>query len=167
MILIYTGNGKGKTSAAVGQAVRASGSGLRVAFGQFLKRPGQAGEQKLLAQLLGQDFLAAGKGFFRSARERHKHRQAAVELLQWAREKIPDHDLVVLDESIYALQSGLITTEELQSILDLAAGQGVHLVLTGRNTPDWLAEKADTVSEITEIKHHFQTGLNAVRGIEY
>jgi cob(I)alamin adenosyltransferase len=81
MILIYTGNGKGKTSACVGQALRALGQGLRVAFGQFMKKEGVGGEQLVLAQLLGEKFRAGGLGFLRVEEDRPKHREAALHTL--------------------------------------------------------------------------------------
>ena len=81
VILVYTGNGKGKTSACVGQAVRALGQNMTVAFGQFMKRDGQAGEQRMLAQWLGPRFLAGGEGFLRREEDRPAHRAAALRVL--------------------------------------------------------------------------------------
>ena len=87
MILVYTGNGKGKTSACVGQALRARGQGKRVVFGQFFKHPGQAGEQRELSSLLGDDFRAQGPGFCLGERDDiNKHKEAAREMLAWAEE---------------------------------------------------------------------------------
>jgi len=169
LILIYTGEGKGKTSAAVGQAVRALGAGLRVGFGQFLKRDFQAGEQKVLKQLLPPDmFLASGAGFFLNGRDHERHRARALSLLDWARKKLEGRvDLLVLDEAIYALGKNLITREELVYLLDLARTSRTHLVLTGRNVPEWLSDQADLVSEIRLVKHHFEQNIPAREGIEY
>ena len=167
MLLIYTGKGKGKTSAAVGQAIRAHGQGLRVAFGQFVKRDGQAGEQTVLRDLLGDNFYAAGEGFFRTEADRPRHREAACRLLVWAGQKLEEADMLVLDEGIYALDSGLASREEIAYCVEKAEKQGAHLVLTGRNAPDWLVEKADIVSSIDEVKHAFRQGQGAHRGIEY
>ena len=167
MLLIYTGKGKGKTSAAVGQAIRAHGQGLRVAFGQFVKRDGQAGEQAVLRDLLGDNFYAAGEGFFRTESDRPRHREAARRLLVWADQKLEVADMLVLDEGIYALDSGLASREEIACCMEKAEKQGAHLVLTGRNAPDWLVEKADIVSSIDEVKHAFRQGEGAHRGIEY
>ncbi len=168
LIMVYTGHGKGKTSAAVGQAVRAIGWGLKVAFGQFLKRDNQAGEQKLLKSILKNDFMASGIGFYRNKNDLQKHRDGALRLLEWAHEKISaGYHLLVLDEAVYALKMELITRDELQDLIDKASKTGTSLVLTGRNTPEWLMEKADMISEIQEIKHHFQKNISSRKGIEY
>ena len=116
MILVYTGSGKGKTSACLGQAVRALGRGLRVAFAQFMKQDDRAGEQIFLRQCLGDNFRAGGAGFFRKEEERPAHRQAALETLAWAKERLPRADVLILDESLYALGHGLVTREELLDI---------------------------------------------------
>ena len=100
MILVYTGDGKGKTSACVGQAVRALGQNMAVAFGQFMKRDGQAGEQAMLANLLGERFLAGGLGFLRNDADRPAHRQAALRVLDWAGAQLDLVDMLVLDESL-------------------------------------------------------------------
>lgn len=167
MILVYTGSGKGKSSACVGQAVRAHGQGLRVCFVQFMKRPDQAGEQMVLAGLLGENFYAGGKGFFRSEESRGRHREAALDALRRAEEALPGADMLVLDESLYALGSGLLREEELRRVLALAGSAGTHLVLSGRGLPDWLREEADLITELREIKHPFALGGTALKGIEY
>lgn len=168
LIMVYTGNGKGKTSAAVGQAVRAKGSGLNVAFGQFLKRDHQAGEQIILKSLLGHDFFASGLGFYRNKSQYSKHRNAVKEMINWADNKISNnYDLLILDEAIYALGMELLKKDELQELMDRAMACGINLVLTGRNAPAWLTERADMVSELLEVKHHFQKNISASKGIEF
>ena len=167
MILVYTGNGKGKTSACVGQAVRAHGQGMRVAFGQFMKRPDQAGEQVVLRSLLQERFLAKGKGFFRKEEDRPEHRQAALELLQWAWNQAADVEMLILDEALYALGSGLVSREEIEEMLALARERSFHLVLSGRGLPNWLQDAADLVTEMGEVKHPHQQGVTAGRGIEF
>lgn len=167
MILVYTGNGKGKTCACVGQAVRALGQGMAVAFGQFMKRQCGAGEQRLLAQLLGPDFCAAGPGFLRDEAERPAHRQAALTLLAWARERQERADMLVLDEALYALNAGLVSQAELTALLDGARRLNRHLVLSGRGAPDWLTAGADLVTEMAEIKHPWRAGIAAQPGIEF
>jgi cob(I)alamin adenosyltransferase len=167
MILVYTGNGKGKTSASVGQAIRAHGQGLRVAFGQFMKRPAQAGEQIVLAELLGQRFFANGPGFFRNEKNRQEQREAAVSLLAWAEDMLAAVDMLILDESLYALAHDLLLPEEIDRLAEKASRTGVHLVLSGRKLPDWLKEKADLVTEMVEKKHPFAKGCQALPGIEF
>lgn len=167
MILVYTGEGKGKTSACAGQALRALGQGMTVAFGQFMKRDCGAGEQIMLRQLLGPRFRPGGLGFLRREEERPAHRAAAAELLAWAREQLPQADMLVLDESLYALGAGILTREELAPLLADARGAGRHLVLSGRGLPDWLAREADLVTEMRERKHPWRKGVPAAPGIEF
>lgn len=167
MLLIYTGNGKGKTSACVGQTVRALGQGFRVAFGQFMKKDGLAGEQRLLAQLLGDGFCASGAGFYRD-KDHETHRGKAVELLGWAGERLARGlDMLVLDETIYALNHGLVREEEVRDLIGRCEALNCHLVLSGRGAPQWLVELADIVSDITEVKHIFAQGGKARKGIEF
>ncbi|MFI3270647.1 MAG: cob(I)yrinic acid a,c-diamide adenosyltransferase [Pseudomonadota bacterium] len=188
MIIIYTGNGKGKTSASVGQAIRAYGQGLSVGFCQFMKSDVQAGEQKILAELLGTTFHIGGCGFFRKEEDRPKHRAKALETLAWVHHQLANLDLIVLDESLYALRSGLLMREEIEALIDATEairqersqqkseeneghkatcdGQ-IHLVFSGRDAPDWLIERAHTVSVIQEEKHAWKAGIKATRGIEF
>lgn len=167
MLLVYTGNGKGKTSATVGQAVRAMGQGLKVAFAQFMKSDVKAGEQLLLEKELGQDFLIGGCGFYRNEKEREKHREAALEVLGWAEQRAKSHDMVLLDEALYALGSALLTEEELGGLIRLFKAENKHLVLSGRGAPDWLIAEADMVTELAPLKHHFNSGIKAQKGIEF
>jgi len=167
MILVYTGNGKGKTSACVGQAMRAIGAGLRVAFVQFMKKEGVAGEQLVLYQLLGERFRAGGRGFLRMEEDRPQHREAALHTLHWAFDALPDVDMLVLDEALYALGAGILLPEEVRGLVDKARTCGVHLVLSGRGVPEWLEAEADLVTEMEERKHPWQQGHGAVRGIEF
>lgn len=167
MILAYTGDGKGKTSACVGQTIRALGQGMDVAFAQFMKRDGQAGEQAMLSRLLGERFRAGGEGFFRDEEERPLHRRAALDTLAWAEERISGVDMLVLDESLYALGAGLLTREEMENVLEQAEKRQVHVALSGRGMPDWLKEAAHLITEMREIKHPWRQGVQAVRGIEF
>jgi cob(I)alamin adenosyltransferase len=168
MIIVYTGEGKGKTSAAVGQCLRALGRGLRVAFGQFMKKPDQAGEQNMLSELLGPRFLASGAGFYTDRRDYEPHRRKALDLLAaiegWLDQGL---DMLILDEALYALGAELLTAEEMERILNRVAAEGTHLVLTGRGLPDWLERRADLVSEIKVVKHPFSQGRKPVPGIEF
>lgn len=167
VLIVYTGSGKGKTSASVGQAVRAHGQGLAVAFAQFMKRPDQAGEQTVLASLLGDRFFVGGRGFFRKEESRAEHRQAALAVFSWSIAALEGADMLVLDESLYALQSGLLLDEELRTLVAAAKQRSVHLVLSGRGLPDWLRDEADIVTEMTLIRHAFTEGQKAVKGIEF
>lgn len=167
MLLIYTGNGKGKTSATVGQAVRAMGQGMKVAFAQFMKSDVRAGEQSLLERELGDDFLIGGCGFYRNKAEREKHREAALKVLSWAEKRSQGYDMLLLDEALYAMKAGILTEDELKKLITLCRASGTHLVLSGRGAPDWLMAEADMVTETTPLKHHAQAGIKAQKGIEF
>ncbi|MCL1915841.1 MAG: cob(I)yrinic acid a,c-diamide adenosyltransferase [Desulfovibrionaceae bacterium] len=167
MLIIYTGDGKGKTSAAAGQALRALGQGLRVSFAQLIKSDVQAGEQNVLRQLLGEDFFIGGRGFFIQEKDRAAHTQAAQQVLAWARKRAPASDLLVLDEALYALESGLLTEEELRALIEQCRRENTHLVLSGRGLPEWLAREADLVTSMTLVKHPHDAGAQVRPGIEY
>ncbi len=167
MLLVYTGSGKGKTSACVGQTIRALGQGLTVAFGQFMKKDGQAGEQDMLKKLLGERFMASGAGFYRDG-DYARHRHKAERLLAWAGERLDQGvDMLVLDETLYALNHGLVLEEEVRGLIARCRDQGCHLVLSGRGAPEWLVQVADIVSDITEVKHIYAQGGKARPGIEF
>jgi len=165
MIIIYTGNGKGKTSASVGQAIRAHGQNMDVCFAQFMKSDQKTGEQNFLKSLLKDNFYIGGIGFFTKEEQRKNHRTAAEKVLTWIDEHIKDADMLILDESLYALEAKLITQKELEHIMGLCKDK--HLVLSGRGLTPWLIEKADIVSEINEIKHACHKGTPAAKGIEF
>lgn len=167
MIILYIGSGKGKTSACVGQAVRALGQGMRVGFFQYMKREGAAGEQTVLRRLFGENFMAGGRGFLRDPETFPHHREAALHLTEFVRARIPDLDMVVLDEAVYALSAALITRDELCGIIALCGENGAHCVLSGRSAPGWLIEAADLVTDMTEMKHPYTRGIPAERGIEF
>ncbi len=167
MLLVYTGNGKGKTSACLGQVVRALGANKRILFAQFLKQNGEAAEQKILQTLLGENFYAGGAGFFLDEQDRPLHTQAAQATLYWAKSHIPEADILILDESLCALDNGLITSSELLDFLEHT--QNKHVILSGRHTslPQWLFDRADMITALTEVKHPWQNGKQAVYGIDF
>ncbi len=167
MIIVYSGNGKGKTSACVGQAIRAHGQGLKVCFAQCMKSDQQTGEQQFLHTLLQEDFFIGGKGFFTREEQRPVHRTAALQVLSWAQEKSLTAHMLIIDEALYALKSELIFQEELEALMDVCQEKGVHLVLSGRGLPSWLVRRADIVSEIADIKHACKSGVPATKGIEF
>lgn len=167
MILLYTGNGKGKTCACVGQAIRALGHGLSVVFAQFIKRPETAGEQIFLRQLLGKNFFPGGIGLYhRGGSDAQAHKEAARAVAIWAQERLGEADLVILDECLYALHLGLLSSQIMTNILATCQTHGTHLVLSGRHAPEWLIEKADTVTEMVAVKHAFMDGMPALEGID-
>ena len=166
MILVYTGLGKGKTCACVGQALRALGQNLTVAFAQFIKRPDQAGEQLMLAKLLGHRFRANGLGFVDQA-NLAPHKAAAQDLVSWALAQLPDLAMLILDEICYALHYQLLTKNEVLNLIDSAKNVGCHLVLSGRFAEPWLIELADLVTYMDTPKHPRLLGQKAMVGIEF
>ena len=167
MILVYTGNGKGKTTACLGQVIRALGRGMRVGFAQFIKKDGEAGEQFYLRQHLGENFLAGGRGFFLNEGQRPEHRDAAENTLAWAKQKMDELDLLILDEILCAMDHGLIVKTEVNDLLELSRKKNCHLILSGRGFPDEMKDDVDLITEMVEIKHHWQKGIPAVKGLDY
>ena len=167
MIYVYTGNGKGKTSACLGQVLRALGRKMKVGFVQFMKRDGEAGEQAFLKQLLGDNFLAAGAGFFRREEDRPVHRAAALRALKLAEEHMDEVDVLITDEILYAFGKKLITEAELEALLELSRRKDTHLILSGRGFPASLTEKVDLITEMQEVRHPWRQGKNAMPGLDY
>ena len=177
LTVIYTGNGKGKTTAALGAVLRALGHGWRVLVIQFFKGdwPVVFGEVEMSKRLAPQlEVLQLGKGFVKfmgDAKPFEEHHRAAQDALKVAREKITSgsYDLIVLDELIYAIDYAgvqLVTLDEVLALLD-AKPPTLHLILTGRNAPQAVVDRADLVTEMREIKHPWQQKIPAQEGIDY
>lgn len=167
-IQVYTGNGKGKTTAALGLSLRALGRGMRVCFFQFIKGGGPYGEQ-LLAERLGPDFdiVQTGRPGWVNTIDITEDRCLAQEAFQLAMQKLVtgDYDLFVCDEILGAVGFGLIDLDQVIELMRLKPEQ-VELVLTGRNAPEQIVQTADLVTEMKEIKHYYQSGVPARVGIE-
>ncbi len=167
LILVHTGDGKGKSTAAFGLALRAHGRGKPVKIYQFMKVPSaRFGEHRMFEQL-GVPIEGLGDGFSWKSKDLEHSAQLARD--GWARAAAAiaagEHFLVVLDEIMYPLRYGWLPLEPvLQALRERPAH--VHVVLTGRNAPGELIELADTVTEMTLVKHHFKAGVPAQRGIE-
>ena len=168
LVHIYTGDGKGKTSAAAGLAVRAAGSGLRVLFVQFLKGR-ETGEIVSLGRLGVKTVRSEQvKKFipYMDERELGECRAAQQECLRAAQNGLGIYDVVILDEAIGAAQTGMIDLSELEAMIQ-GKPEPVELVLTGRDAPESLVALADYVSEIRAVKHPYDRGIPARKGIEY
>ncbi|MEW6027701.1 MAG: cob(I)yrinic acid a,c-diamide adenosyltransferase [Planctomycetota bacterium] len=186
LVIVITGHGKGKTTSALGQALRATGQGLKVLMIQFLKSSHIYGEIKS-AKKLYPDFeiIQAGKECVHTTNkydcphcefECHvdiknpskDDKEAAQRAFMLAREKILSgkYNLIILDEIIYAIDYGLLNVENVLNMIN-ARPEGLHIILTGRNAPIQLTREADLVSEILEIKHQFHQGMKSVRGIDF
>ena len=173
LTLIFTGNGKGKTTAAVGLTVRAAGNRMRVFFLQFIKGQWKTGERDILRGLPGIDLEVTGRGFTiehlrNPGIPMHDHVAAAAHGWQVAQQIVREgeYDMVVLDEILGAVKAELVPLDELLTLVREKPSQ-LHLVLTGRDAPEALIEVADLVSEIQPIKHPFSRGIKAQRGIEF
>ncbi|MBI4134991.1 MAG: cob(I)yrinic acid a,c-diamide adenosyltransferase [Candidatus Sungbacteria bacterium] len=173
MLIVHTGNGKGKTTAALGQALRAVGEGKRVLMIQFIKGPWKSGEDDA-AKLLSPKFelRKRGKGFvgiLGDSLPRKDHEDAARGALEEARREIHsgNWDIVILDEVNNAVSLELISVGDVLSLLQPTTCKLHALVLTGRDAPLEFIERADIVTEMREVKHIFNEGVKAKRGIEY
>lgn len=168
LVHVYTGQGKGKTTAALGVVFRALGRGMRVAVVQFIKGKWKTGERLFAETLPGLTFLVMGKGFTWNSDDLGQDRAAAV--AAWAAAKAlissGEQAIVVLDEITYAINYGFIELAEV--IASLAARPPhVHVILTGRNAPGELCARADLVTEMTAVKHPFTSGGKAQPGIDF
>jgi cob(I)alamin adenosyltransferase len=169
LVMIFTGQGKGKTTAALGAALRATGNGLKVLMIQFIKGGRSYGELVAAESLTGLEIRPRGLGLIgRGGGDLTPHRRAARAAWQEAGEELASGrwDMLILDEVFAALNRGFITREELsQFIHDRPAGP--HLVLTGRDCPPELQREADLVTEMRAVKHHLESGCPAQEGIEF
>ena len=168
MIHIYTGNGKGKTTAALGLALRALGWGKRVRVVQFLKQRA-TGELKGLAQFKNCEIRQfGGEGFVTGETVGPIDRRRAEEGFIWAEETIRDRavDLLILDEINVALHLNLLDLDRVRDLIEGCPPE-IELVLTGRDAPPGITSLADYVSEIKEIKHPYRNGSTARKGVEY
>ncbi len=172
MIILLTGDGKGKTTSALGQALRAVGDGRRVLMIQFIKGPWRSGEddsQMLLRPAF--KIIKTGLGFvgiLGDSLPREDHEQAAREGLALARREILSRswDMVILDEVNNAVQLGLLGVDDVLAVADVLP-DGVDLMLTGRGASQALIDRSDIVSEVVEIKHPYQQGQEGKKGVEW
>ncbi len=172
LIIIHTGPGKGKTTAALGLGFRAVGQGLKVLMVQFIKGSWHYGELDA-ARAFGEDhfkILPMGRGFVKVGAEKPDPEDIRLveQAWQYGSEKIRsgEYDLVILDEINYAISYKMLDPERVLEALKQKPDM-VHVVLTGRNAHPRLVELADLVTEMREIKHPYQKGISAQRGIEY
>lgn len=171
LIQIYTGEGKGKTTAAAGLACRARGHNLRVCFIYFHKDPDKWGYGEIRTlQKMGVDVFGFAKEhphFFKNA-DPDKIRNECLEGLKFIKKvfKEKKYDILILDEINISLRSGFLKEEEILNILN-SKPKDLELILTGRGTTEKMIKKADLVSEIKKVKHPFDTGIKGRKGIEY
>lgn len=169
LVIVYTGHGKGKTTASLGLAMRAIGQGLKVIMLQFIKGTWKYGELETAKRLAPElEILPMGRGFTWEDKPAGEDQKAAQEALARARELALSgrHQMVILDEINNAVDLGLITLDQVMELIKEKPPE-LHLVLTGRNASPEVIELADLVTEMREIKHPFQKGILAVRGIDF
>ena len=172
LVIVYTGKGKGKTTAALGIVLRAVGHGMKVAMVQFIKGEWYYGELTSSKRLEPEfELIAAGKGFVGIIDDDHPiedHQNAAQVALALAKDKLAsgEFDVVILDEINYAAKLGLISENEVIQLIQ-SKPQKTSLVLTGNYAPESVISAADLVTEMKEIKHPYQQGIKAKKGIDF
>lgn len=172
LIIVYTGDGKGKTTASLGICIRAVGYDMKVAIVQFVKGSWHYGEIDGIKKLLPNvELFQGGKGFVGIIDDDlpvEEHRKAAKETLDFAEEMMLSgkYDILILDELNVAVSLGLVSIRDAMALLDKKP-EKMDIVITGRNAHKDLIDKADLVTEMKEIKHPFQKGILAQKGVDY
>jgi cob(I)alamin adenosyltransferase len=168
LLLVYTGHGKGKTTAALGIVFRALGRGLKVAVVQFIKGKWKTGERTYAETLPELTFLVMGRGFTWESDDLSRDKEAAEKAWQEAAALIRggEHAIVVLDELTYVINYDFVPLADVLALLRERPAH-VHVVVTGRNAPDEMVEMADLVTEMKSIKHPFEKGIAAQPGIDF
>lgn len=166
-IHVYTGDGKGKTTAAIGLTVRAIGNGLKVLFVQFIKDT-YTGEFKILEkfpELI--DIYRCSTGFIYEIPDKSQI-ETVAKCLKDIEEKLKKttYDMIVFDELSVAITTGVLSRHDVERLIQLKP-ERAELIITGRGAPQWLIEKADLVTEMKKLKHYFDRGIHARKGIEY
>jgi len=173
MFIIFTGHGKGKTTAAIGQALRAVGNGSKVLMVQFIKGPWKSGED-VSVKKLSPDFkiVKKGKGFVGIGNDKVpfvEHVAAAHDALAYAQQEVETKkwDIIILDELWNAYTLKLITAEEILDFIHKATLCVDHIICTGRDCPSQFIDMADLVTEMKETKHPFLQGISATKSVEF
>ena len=172
LVIVYTGGGKGKTTAALGMALRAVGYGHKVCMIQFIKGSWHYGEMDSSKKLAPEfELVAIGKGFvgiLDDTSPKEDHEKYAEEAIKICKDKIlsETYDLIILDEINYAVNLGLINIKSVMDLIKLKPKK-LDLVLTGNHAKEEVLKLADLVTEMKEIKHPFQSGIKAKKGIDF
>ncbi|KPK71163.1 cob(I)yrinic acid a,c-diamide adenosyltransferase [candidate division TA06 bacterium SM1_40] len=168
-VQVYTGKGKGKTTAALGAAVRALGHGFTVCMIQFMKGDPNYGELLLAEKIPGFTIVQSGlPTFVAKGNPGKEDLRLAREGMKLARDAVTggEYDIVILDEINVAIDYGLVSVKDVVDLIDVKPLR-VEMILTGRYAPSEIIERADLVSEVREVKHHYHSGLEAREGVEY
>ena len=172
IVIVYTGNGKGKTTAAMGIAFRAMGYGMKSAMIQFIKGAMFCGElesARIAAPYI--DLFPMGKGFVNIGNKKKSHEEhakAAQDALKLTREKMlsGEYRIIICDEINNAVKLNLINVQDVLDMIN-AKPESIHLILTGRDGDNAVIDAADLVTEMKEIKHPFKKGITALKGIDF
>lgn len=169
VIVVNTGEGKGKSSSAFGMVFRAAGWGMKVCVIQFIKGKWKTGEQKAAERFDNIEWHALGDGFTWDTKNPEQDIATSREIWGLCRAKVRSHefDMVVFDEINYVTGYGWISGEEIASFLRDERPEWMHVVLTGRNAAPEVVEVAHTVTEMSKVKHAFDQGINAAQGVEF
>ena len=168
VLLVNTGIGKGKSSAAFGVVARALGSGMNVAVIQFVKNRSDTGEEAFFRRCSDVRWHVMGEGFTWETQDRERDAAAAQKAWELAQTYLGDPaiDLVVLDEMTYAFKYGWLELDAVLAVLHARPAQQ-HVIITGRAAPQPLMDAADTVTDMSLVKHAFKSGVAAMPGMEY
>ena len=171
LLIVNTGNGKGKTTCALGVMMRAAGQGLRCCMIQFMKSRHDRYGEHVAAEKLGIEVHTMGDGFTWDTKNPEQDRQTARETWKLCLEKMRsgEYDLLVFDELVYVLSYEMLGVEDVLAEFRAARASqpALHIIVTGRDAPAALIEAADLVTEMREVKHPFNAGIRAQRGIEF
>lgn len=167
LLLVLTGNGKGKSSSAFGMVARALGHGLKVGVAQFIKGRKDTGEEGFFSQQSDVTWHVLGEGFTWETQNLERDIETAERGWDVVKEMLSDEslDLIVLDELTYPLKYGWLQLDTVLADLKVRPSMQ-HVVITGRGAPEALCEAADTVSELQDIKHAYRAGVKAQKGID-
>lgn len=171
IIVVNTGDGKGKSTAAFGTAFRAIGQGMRVAIIQFIKGKWKTGEMDTFKHFENITHLVSGEGFTWDSQDKEKDIAAAQRGWDFAKEVIQgktdgEYQLLVLDEFNLVLEYEYVSIDEVLEVLK-GKPDSLNIIITGRNAPQQIIDIADTVTNMTPVKHAFENGIKAQRGIEF
>ncbi|MBI1957524.1 MAG: cob(I)yrinic acid a,c-diamide adenosyltransferase [Candidatus Niyogibacteria bacterium] len=172
MLIVITGDGKGKTTSALGQALRSCGDGRKVLMLQFIKGPWKSGEDARHVWPAGFELRKGGLGFvgiLGDSLPREKHAEAARATLRQAQDELESGvwDMLILDEIHNAIELKLLSVADALPLVEYARERKLDLICTGRNAPPEFLETADIVSEIRDVKHIYEKGVKARKGLDY
>lgn len=169
LVIINTGDAKGKTTAALGVILRAWGRGMRICMIQYLKHEAGGWGEVRAAQKLGIEWIKTGDGFTWTSKDMDETRAKALHGWQIAQEKIVsgEYDLIVLDEFTYLLKFGWLDVVDTIRWLEANKPPALHLIITGRDAAPELIAYADMVTEMQQVKHPYELGITAQPGIEF